>query len=76
MKREEVILSNALWTLMSSSNVIYNIYNLCGQAYWPIYRAFHGFGQAKFAYGDGGPILGLSQLTLLVQLLLKKWHLI
>jgi len=33
------------------------------------YRAFHGFGQAKFAYG--GSILGLSQFTLLPQLPLK-----
>jgi len=33
------------------------------------YRAFHGFGQAKFAYG--GSILGLSQFTLLPQLTLK-----
>jgi hypothetical protein len=30
------------------------------------YRAFHGFGQAKYAYG--GSILGLSQFTLLPQL--------
>jgi len=34
-----------------------------------LYRAFHGFGQAKFAYG--GSILGLSQFTLLPQLPLK-----
>jgi len=27
------------------------------------YRAFHGFGQAKFSYG--GLILGLSQFTLM-----------
>jgi len=30
------------------------------------YRVFHGFGQAKFAYG--GSILGSSQFTLLLQL--------
>jgi hypothetical protein len=30
------------------------------------YRAFHGFGQAEFAYGD--LILGLSQFTKLPQL--------
>jgi len=34
-----------------------------------LYRAFHGFGQAKFAYG--GSILGLSQFTLLSKLPLK-----
>jgi len=33
------------------------------------YRVFHGFGQAKFAYG--GSILGSSQFTLLPQLPLK-----
>jgi len=33
------------------------------------YRAFHGLGQAKFAYG--GSISGSSQLTLLPQLPLK-----
>jgi len=33
------------------------------------YRAFHGFGQAKFA--DGGSILGSSQFTQLPQLPLK-----
>jgi hypothetical protein len=33
------------------------------------YRAFHGFGKAKFAYG--GSILGSSQFTLLPQLPLK-----
>jgi len=38
----------------------------CGFFY---YRAFHGFGQAKFAYG--GSILGSSQFTLLPQLTLK-----
>jgi len=32
-------------------------------------RVFHGFGQAKFAYG--GSILGSSQFTLLPQLPLK-----
>jgi len=32
-------------------------------------RAFHGFGQAKFA--DGGSILGSSQFTQLPQLPLK-----
>jgi len=30
------------------------------------YRAFHGFGQAKFT--NGGLVLGLSQLSLLPQL--------
>ena len=30
------------------------------------YRAFHRFGQAKFAYG--GPVLGSSQFLLLPQL--------
>jgi len=34
-----------------------------------IYRAFHGFGQDKFAYG--GSILGSSHFTQLSQLLLK-----
>jgi len=34
-----------------------------------LYRAFHGFGQAKFA--DGGLILGLSQFAQLPQLPLK-----
>jgi len=34
-----------------------------------IFRVFHGFGQAKFAYG--GSILGSSQFTLLLQLPLK-----
>jgi len=34
-----------------------------------IHRAFHGLGQAKFAYG--GSVLGLSQLTLRPQLPLK-----
>jgi len=34
------------------------------------YRAFHGFGQAKFAYGDS--ILGASQFTLIPQLPLKR----
>jgi len=34
-----------------------------------IYKAFHGFGQAKFAYG--GSILGSNQFTLLPQLPLK-----
>jgi len=34
------------------------------------YRAFHRFGQAKFA--SGGLILGSSQLTLLPQLPLKN----
>ncbi len=34
-----------------------------------IYRAFHGFGQAKFAYV--GSVLVLIQLTLLPQLPLK-----
>jgi len=34
-----------------------------------LYRAFHGFGQAKFAYG--GSIFGTSQFTLLPQLPLK-----
>jgi len=33
------------------------------------YRVFHGFGQAKFAYG--GSILGSSQFTLLPQLTKK-----
>jgi len=33
------------------------------------YRVFHGFGQAKFAYG--GSILGLSQLSLLSEMPLK-----
>jgi len=33
------------------------------------YRAFHGFGQAKFAYG--GLVLGSSQFSLLPQLPLK-----
>jgi len=33
------------------------------------YRAFHGFGQARFA--DGGSILGSSQLSLLFELPLK-----
>jgi len=33
------------------------------------YRAFQGFGQAKFAYG--GSVLGSSQFTLLPQLPLK-----
>jgi len=33
------------------------------------YRAFHGFRQAKFAYGAS--ILGSSQFTLLPQLSLK-----
>jgi len=33
------------------------------------YRAFHRFGQAKFAYG--GSILGSSQFALLPQLPLK-----
>ncbi len=33
------------------------------------YRAFHGFGQAKFASGDS--ILGSSQLKQLLQLTLK-----
>ncbi len=33
------------------------------------YRAFHGFGQAKFSYG--GLVLGLSQFTLLPQLPLR-----
>jgi len=33
------------------------------------YRAFHGFGQAKFAYG--GSVLGSSQFVLLPQLPLK-----
>ena len=33
-----------------------------------LYRSFHGFGQAKFAYG--GLILGLSQFALLPQLML------
>jgi hypothetical protein len=33
------------------------------------FRAFHGFGQAKFAYG--GLVLGLSQFSQLPQLLLK-----
>jgi len=33
------------------------------------YRAFHGFGQAKFAYG--GSVLGSSQHTQLPQLPLK-----
>jgi hypothetical protein len=33
------------------------------------YKAFDGFGQAKFAYG--GSILGSSQYTLLLQLPLK-----
>ncbi len=39
---------------------------------WPsrLYRVFHGFGQAKFAYG--GSILGSSQFTLLLQLSLKR----
>jgi len=35
-----------------------------------IYRAFHGFGKSKFAYGVS--ILGLSQFTLLSQLLPLK----
>jgi hypothetical protein len=30
------------------------------------YRAFHGFGQAKFP--DGGSVLGLSQFSVLPQL--------
>jgi hypothetical protein len=34
-----------------------------------LYRGFHGFGQAIFAYG--GTVLGLSQFTLLPQLPLK-----
>jgi len=34
-----------------------------------LYRAFHGFGQAKFAYG--GSILALSQFTLLPWLPLR-----
>ncbi len=34
-----------------------------------LYRAFHGFGQAKIAYG--GLILGWSQFTILPQLPLK-----
>jgi len=34
-----------------------------------IYRVFHGFGQAKFAYG--GLILGSSQFTLLPKLPLR-----
>jgi hypothetical protein len=34
-----------------------------------IYRAFHGLGKAKFAYG--GLILGSNQFTLLPQLSLK-----
>jgi len=34
-----------------------------------IYRAFYGFGQAKFSYV--GSILGSSQITLLPQLPLK-----
>jgi len=34
-----------------------------------LYRAFQGFGQAKFAYG--GSILGVSQFKLLPQLPLK-----
>jgi hypothetical protein len=33
------------------------------------YRAFQGFGQAKFAYG--GSVLGSSQFTLLPQLPLQ-----
>jgi hypothetical protein len=33
------------------------------------YRAFHGFGQAKFP--DGGSVLGSSQFTQLPQLPLK-----
>jgi len=33
------------------------------------YRAFYGFGQAKFPYG--GLVLGLSQFSLLPQLPLK-----
>jgi len=33
------------------------------------YRAFHGFGQARF--DDGGSILGLSQFALLPRLPLK-----
>jgi len=35
-----------------------------------LYRAFHGFGQTKFA--DGGSILSSSQFTLLPQLSLKN----
>jgi len=35
----------------------------------PNYRAFHGFGQAKFL--DGGSVLGLSQFSMLLQLPLK-----
>jgi len=31
-----------------------------------LYRAFHGFGQAK--YPDGGLFLGSSQFTILLQL--------
>jgi hypothetical protein len=34
-----------------------------------LYREFHGFGQAKFAYG--GSILGLGQFKILSQLPLK-----
>jgi len=34
-----------------------------------LYKAFYGFGQAKFAYG--GSVLGSSQFTLLPHLTLK-----
>jgi len=37
--------------------------------YFECSRAFQGFGPAKFAYG--GSVLGLSQFTLLPQLLIK-----
>jgi hypothetical protein len=38
-------------------------------AWFRLYRVYHGFGKAKFAYG--GLILGSSQFTLLPQLPLK-----
>jgi len=41
----------------------------CSGSYLGTYGAFHGFGQAKFAYG--GSILGSSLYKLLPQLPLK-----
>jgi len=57
IKRNRNPLSGMLCTSLSIIQILGHV----------LYWAFHGFGQAKFAYG--GSILGSSRFTLLPQLL-------